>query len=110
MNLSDCKLEQNIKKCFSSFQTKCINNKFMQAEDIKAYIELGLPGSKATVEGDGTHFTALVICDQFIGQSRLKKQQMVYDTVRQYLSDGSLHALSIKTFTQEEWQALKQNG
>ena len=60
----------------------------------------------AYVEGDGTHFTAAVICPLFAGRTRIQKQQMVYDTVKAELLDGTLHALSLTTFTPEEWQKL----
>jgi acid stress-induced BolA-like protein IbaG/YrbA len=78
----------------------------MTPEEIKTLIEAGLNHSNAYVEGDGTHFTAAVICPQFAGKTRVQKQQMVYDTVRTQLLDGTLHALSITTFTPEEWQKL----
>ncbi len=81
----------------------------MQPEEIKRLIELGLANSEAFVEGDGAHFTAIVISPAFVGKSRIQKQQMVYDTVRAQLLDGTLHALSIKTFTPEEWQQLDQD-
>jgi acid stress-induced BolA-like protein IbaG/YrbA len=81
----------------------------MQSEDIKTYIETGLANAQAYVEGDGTHFTAAVVCPLFAGKSRIQKQQLVYDTVRKQLLDGSLHALSLTTFTPEEWQQLKDD-
>jgi acid stress-induced BolA-like protein IbaG/YrbA len=82
----------------------------MQPEEIKRLIEAGLEGAEATVEGDGAHFTALVICSQFAGKSRIQKQQLVYDTVREQLLDGTLHALSLKTLTPEEWQAIENSN
>lgn len=75
----------------------------MQPEQIKQLIETGLVNSQAFVEGDGAHFQAVVISHQFEGKSRVQKQQLVYDTVRAQLMDGSLHALSVKTFTPDEW-------
>lgn len=81
----------------------------MLPEEIKRLIEAGLTGAEAYVEGDGAHFTAIVISSEFNGKSRLQKQQMVYDSVRKQLLDGTLHALSIKTFTPEEWQELDNN-
>lgn len=81
----------------------------MQSETIKQLIETNLPQTKAFVDGDGAHFTAIVISDVFKGKSRVQKQQLVYDTVRSQLLDGSLHALSIKTFTFDEWNALQAN-
>ncbi len=81
----------------------------MQPEVIRDLIEAGLPESESHVEGDGAHFTAVVVCPAFVGKTRLQKQQMVYDTVKAQLLDGSLHALSIKAFTPDEWEAL-DNG
>ncbi len=78
----------------------------MQPDVIRDLIEAGLPESQAHVEGDGAHFTAVVVCPAFVGKSRLQKQQMVYDTVKPQLLDGSLHALSIMAFTPDEWEAL----
>ena len=77
----------------------------MQPETIKNLIESHLPDCQAIVEGDGAHFNAIVISDLFLNKSRVQKQQLVYDTVKSHLLDGSLHALSIKTFTVAEWQA-----
>ena len=82
----------------------------MQPIEIERLIEAGLTGSEATVEGDGAHFTALVVCADFEGKSRIERQQLVYDTVRMQLVDGTLHALSIKTMTPDEWQAIDNKG
>ena len=78
----------------------------MQTEEIKQLIEAGVDQSEAIVEGDGTHFTVVVISPIFQGKSRLEKQQLVHQTVKNQLLDGTLHALSIKTFTPDEWHQL----
>lgn len=79
----------------------------MTPELIKQLIETGLPGAEAQVDGDGAHFNAIVIYPQFADKTRVQKQQLVYNTVRSQLMDGSLHALSIKTFTPDEWKEAK---
>ena len=76
----------------------------MQPEEIKRLIEMGLPDALVQVEGDGSHFNAIVVSESFTNKSRIQKQQLVYATVQQQLLDGSLHALSLKTFTPEEWR------
>lgn len=81
----------------------------MQSEEIKKRIEDGIPNASAYVEGDGTHFSVLVICSSFVGKSRIQKQQLVYDTVRKELMDGSLHALSVKALTPEEWKIIEKD-
>jgi acid stress-induced BolA-like protein IbaG/YrbA len=80
----------------------------MQPEEIKRLIESGLADTEAFVDGDGAHFTAIVVCPTFAGKSRIQKQQLVYDTVRVQLLDGTLHALSLKTFTPAEWEKTSQ--
>lgn len=82
----------------------------MHAQDIKQLIETQLPNSIVTVEGeDGRHFTALVISPEFAGKSRVQKQQLVYGTLGSRIADGTIHALSIKTFTPEEWDQHQPN-
>jgi len=82
----------------------------MRSENIKQLIEAGLQESIASVEGeDGRHFTAIVISPLFSGKNRIQKQQLVYATLQQQIADGTIHAISIKTFTPEEWQQEQEN-
>ncbi len=77
----------------------------MHASEIKQLIENGLTNCSAFVEGDdGVHFTATVISPDFSGKNRIQKQQMVYATLGDRIHNGTIHALSIKTLTPEEWQ------
>ena len=77
----------------------------MHAKDIQQLIENGLANSTAIVEGeDGVHFTVIVVASAFVGKNRVQKQQMVYATLGNRIHDGTIHALSIKAFTPEEWQ------
>jgi acid stress-induced BolA-like protein IbaG/YrbA len=82
----------------------------MQPSDIKALIETGINNSIATVDGDGRHFNAIVIAPVFAGKSRIEKQQLVYGTLGDRIATGVIHALSIKTFTPEEWHELNQGA
>jgi len=81
----------------------------MQPNEIESLIKHGLSDADVYVEGDGTHFSALVITPAFMGKSRIARQQMIYATVNDQLLDGSLHALSTKAFTPDEWQAIENN-
>lgn len=65
---------------------------------IKQWIEAGLPGSQAEVEGDGHHFDAIVIHADFEGKPMLAQHRMVYDALGDKMRD-LIHALSIKTRT-----------
>lgn|SRR3990167_2160604 len=80
-------------------------SEYMQPEIIKQLIEKGLVNAEARVDGDGAHFMAIVVSPCFSNRSRVQRQQLVYDTIREQLNDGSLHAISLKTYTPQEWQA-----
>lgn len=75
----------------------------MHPNDVKQLIESRLPGSLATVEGDGSHFYAEIISPAFAGLSRLKRQQLILGQLQAEIASGELHALSFKkTLTPEE--------
>lgn len=80
----------------------------MNPEDVQKMIQAGLPACEVTVTGDGSHFDAVVIGDEFEGMSAVKKQQTVYKTLGDKITSGELHALSIKTYTPEEWERAKK--
>lgn len=75
----------------------------MHTEAIAALISAGIPDAEVRVTGDGSHFEAIVISRAFAGLSLLNRQRKVYATVNEPIASGELHALSIKTFTPEEW-------
>ncbi len=77
----------------------------MYPDEIKQIIEAGIQECTAIIESDdGRHYTATVVSPAFSGKNRIQKQQLVYATLNNYLANGTLHAISIKTFTPEEWQ------
>ena len=73
---------------------------------IKALIEDSLIGAEALVEGDGRHFEAIIISEAFTGRSRLQRQQLVYQFLGDEFTQGRIHALSMKTYTPEEWESM----
>ncbi len=70
-------------------------------QDIQGWIEAGLPGTTATVEGDGAHFDAVIINANFEGKSLIQRHQMVYGALGDRMK-ADIHALSMKTLTPGE--------
>ncbi len=70
-------------------------------QDIQGWIETGLPGSHVTVDGDGAHFDAVVVCSEFAGKSELQRHRMVYAALGDKMV-AAIHALSFKTLTPDE--------
>ncbi len=77
----------------------------MDEEQIKQKIEAGLPGSQVSVSGDGRHFEAIVVSAAFAGKSMLEQHRMVYASLGDSFQSEAIHALSVKTYTPEAWQA-----
>ena len=78
----------------------------MESEQVKRIIAEGLSCEGLHVEGDGEHFEAILVSSQFVGKSRVQRQQMVNAILRPYFDSGELHALSMKTITPDERSAL----
>lgn len=76
----------------------------MDPTQIKQIIEAGLPDCHAHVDGDGAHFEASVISSAFEAKAMLARHRLVNSVVKDHIHSGSLHALSIRAFTPEEWQ------
>lgn len=72
-------------------------------ESIQNDIEKGMRTDYLTVVGDGQHFEAVIVSEEFSGLSRIQRQQRVNKTLGERMG-GEIHALSMKTFTPQEWQ------
>lgn len=79
----------------------------MHPEQVRRIIAEGIACEHLQVAGDGQHFEALIVSDEFAGKSRVQRQQAVNQVLRQLFDSGELHALSMKTQTPEEWRAAR---
>jgi stress-induced morphogen len=68
--------------------------------ELKTRIEAGIPGSQASVTGDGHHFNAVVESAAFAGLSRIAQHKLVYDVFGGELGDR-IHALQLKTLVSD---------
>lgn len=75
----------------------------MEVQEISALIAAGIPGCNVQVDGDGRHFSAVVVSEAFAGKSMVQQHQLVYKTLGERMG-GEIHALSIKTYTPAQWQ------
>lgn len=79
----------------------------MKALEIKALIEGQLEASEVRVEANGNNVQLVVISDQFDGLLPLKRQQLVYGCLTDQIADGTIHAITMKTFTRTQWEKEK---
>ncbi|PID43948.1 MAG: cell division protein BolA [Gammaproteobacteria bacterium] len=74
----------------------------MDAAKVKQKIASQLQDCEVRVEGEGANYSVTVIGEVFRGLSPVKKQQLVYSCLTQDLSDGTIHALTIRAFTPDQ--------
>ncbi len=76
----------------------------MNPDDIKKLIAEGLECTHLQVEGDGRHFEAVVVSSEFESRATLARHRLVYATLGEHFASDALHALSIKTYTPDQWR------
>ena len=79
--------------------------KTMEIAEIKEVIESGIPNSTVEVAGEGCNARVLVVSPEFDGKNKLAQQRMVYACLGDKIATGEVHALSIKSFTPDQWEA-----
>jgi len=73
-------------------------------EDVRRYIAAGLECSVLEVEGDGRHFSALIVSPAFEGKTRVARHQLVYAALGERMH-AEVHALSMRTLTPAEYES-----
>lgn len=71
----------------------------MDASEIERRIKAALPDAEISIRdlaGDGDHYAATVVSEQFRGKSRVQQHQMVYAALQGDMG-GALHALALQT-------------
>ena len=76
-------------------------------DQIKDWIQNGLHCEHVAVRGDGHHFEAVIVSPAFRGRSRVQQHQQVYAVLGARMG-AEIHALSMQTYTPEDWAA--RNG
>ena len=79
----------------------------MTPSEIKQMIEAGIAGAEAFVDGDGSHFVARVVSDDFKDLPMIKQHKLVYATLGNSM-ESAIHALSIQTYTKEAWEKARK--
>ncbi|MCK9989757.1 MAG: BolA/IbaG family iron-sulfur metabolism protein [Rugosibacter sp.] len=77
----------------------------LDPKKLETWIVDGLSCEHLAVEGDGAHFSALIVSNEFHGLNRIKRQQRINAILKPHFDSGELHALSMQTLTPEEWRA-----
>ncbi|WWO95169.1 MAG: BolA/IbaG family iron-sulfur metabolism protein [Candidatus Dasytiphilus stammeri] len=75
----------------------------METTDIKKILLKEICLKELYVEGHNKHFRIIAISDIFKKLNPVEKQQYIYYPLMKYITNNDIHAISIKTYTPEEW-------
>jgi acid stress-induced BolA-like protein IbaG/YrbA len=76
----------------------------MTADELKAIISSQLKCEHIELEGDGQHWYATIVAAEFEGKRLIQRHKLVYATLGEKIQTNEVHALSMKTYTPQEWQ------
>lgn len=79
----------------------------MEIIEIEKLINDALALDELHVNFDGSQCSVIAVADMFGELSRVKRQQVVFATLADAIKDGSIHAVTVKTFTTAQWKRDK---
>jgi len=79
----------------------------MNNQNIKSILIKELNLEKVYITGDSNHIKIIAIGDIFQGMTQVKRQQIVYTPLINMITEKYIHALSIMSYTSEEWTQIK---
>jgi acid stress-induced BolA-like protein IbaG/YrbA len=81
----------------------------MTSQQIKARIETLAPGTKAELidlTGTQDHWQAIIVSSAFAGRTMLEQHRMVFDLFKAEVASNEVHALTLKTYTPEQYERI----
>ena len=79
----------------------------MDVSEIEKLINDAIKLDELHVTFDGSQCKVIAVADVFGELSRVKKQQAISAPLAEVINGGAIHAITIKTFTTEQWQRDK---
>ncbi len=79
----------------------------MTPEQLRARIESLAPETRAEVQdltGTQDHYQAVIVSPAFAGKLMMEQHRMVYALFKAEVDSGEVHALTLKTYTPEQYQ------
>lgn len=80
-------------------------------DQVAEMIKVGLPDAQVQVQdltGTRDHYQVVVVSSQFEGKRLIQQHQLVYRALQQAMSSEAIHALTMKTYTPQEWATSGQ--
>ena len=79
----------------------------MTPDQLKIRIESLGPGTRADImdlTGTQDHYQAVIVSPAFEGKMMIEQHRMVFALLKSEVDSGEVHALTLKTFTPEQYK------
>lgn len=70
-----------------------INTQFVKAIDLRG----------------GDHIQLILVSSSFIGKTLVEQHKLIYEALSEELASNEIHALTLKTYTPESWESVKDS-
>lgn len=82
-------------------------------ERVAEKLRAAIPDSRVEVvdlTGTDDHLEARVVSPTFEGKSAIERHRMVYAPVRDWIDDDTVHALSVKAWTPQQFHEITEEA
>lgn len=80
----------------------------MNIQNLKLHIQQHVKLKKIYLKGDTNHVHIIAVGEIFYNMKNIQRQKIIYQPLTSYIIQKKIHAVTIDTFTPEEWKK-KQN-
>jgi acid stress-induced BolA-like protein IbaG/YrbA len=81
----------------------------MTSNELRARIETLAPGTQVQLidlTGTADHWQAIIVSAAFAGKTLLERHRMVFDLFKTEVESNDVHALTLKTYTPEQYEKM----
>ena len=78
-------------------------------DEIKSTLSKALPVTLIETQdltGGGDHWQVIIVSPAFEGKGLIDQHRMVNDALKEPMGDQRIHALSLKTYSPDQWEKL----
>lgn len=79
----------------------------MNEKEIKQKILENIKTKRIKIIRNNSNFYIEIVSNQFENVSLIERHKLIYEILKQYIENKSIHALSIETLTYKEWEDIK---
>jgi len=58
---------------------------------------------------DNKYFNAIIISNDFLNKELIERQRIIYNIIGDHITNKTIHAISFKTYTKDEWDLENKN-